>query len=438
MRRRTLLQAALAGGAGGLLSGPAVPVSAQQTGPMTGPLPSPLIPGAAPPAADDEAGWAAVAAAYPARLQTGVINLEYGAFGQMPLAIQAAYERYTAKVNQEGATFVRRDFVGYYQTLRQRIAAMVHADAGEIVITRNATESLQAVIGGYARLKPGDAVLMSDHDYDSARMAASWLERRRGVTVISIDLPHPPTYQTLIDAYDQALAAHPTVRLMLLTHLSHRDGLRQPVREIVAMARRRGVDVVVDSAQAWGQGPVDVHGDGVDFAVFNLHKWIGAPLGVGALYIRKDRIADIEPFMGEEPSERDPILGRVHTGMANFAAQMAAIDALDFHQALGTPIIGARLRHLRDLWALPARNLPKIEVLTPDDPRLCAGMTSFRVKGQTTPAANTALAAHLLEKHGLFTVVRTGLAGGACLRVTPGFSTTPADMARLVEALKEI
>ncbi|TWB16946.1 selenocysteine lyase/cysteine desulfurase [Nitrospirillum amazonense] len=437
MHRRTLLQAALAGGAGGLLSGSAVPVFAQSS-PVPGPLPSPLAPGVAPPAADDEAGWAAVAAAYPARLQTGIINLEYGAFGQMPLAIQAAYERYTAKVNQEGATFVRRDFVGYYQTLRQRIAAMVHADAGEIVITRNATESLQAVIGGYARLKPGDAVLMSDHDYDSARMAASWLERRRGVTVISIDLPYPATHQNLIDAYDQALAAHPQVRLMLLTHLSHRDGLRQPVREIVAMARRRGVDVVVDSAQAWGQGLVDVHGDGVDFAVFNLHKWIGAPLGVGALYIRKDRIADIEPFMGEEPSERDPILGRVHTGMANFAAQMAAIDALDFHQALGTPIIGARLRHLRDLWALPARELPKIEVLAPDDPRLSAGMTSFRVKGQTTPAANTALAARLLERHGLFTVVRTGLAGGACLRVTPGFSTTPDDMARLVQALREV
>ncbi|WP_044561584.1 aminotransferase class V-fold PLP-dependent enzyme [Azospirillum sp. B4] len=433
MRRRTLLQAALAGGAGALLSGSAVPVSAQP-----GPLPSPLAPGATPPVADDEAGWTAVAAAYPARLQTGIINLEYGAFGQMPLAVQAAYERYTAKVNQEGATFVRRDFVPYYQALRQRIAAMVHADAAEIVITRNATESLQAVIGGYARLKPGDAVLMSDHDYDSARMAMSWLERRRGVDVISIGLPYPATYQGLIDAYDQALAAHPNVRLMLLTHLSHRDGLRQPVREIVALARRRGVDVVVDSAQAWGQGPVDLKGDGVDFAVFNLHKWIGAPLGVGALYIAKDRIADVEPFMGEEPSERDPILARVHTGMANFAAQMAAIDALDFHQALGTPVVGARLRHLRDLWALPARDLARIEVLTPDDPRLCAGMTSFRVKGRTSPADNAALAAQLLEKHGIFTVVRTGLAGGACLRVTPGFSTTPDDMAALVGALKTI
>ncbi|MBB6254066.1 aminotransferase class V-fold PLP-dependent enzyme [Nitrospirillum iridis] len=433
MRRRTLLRAALAGGASGLLAGSTLPVAARP-----GPLPSPLAPGAAPPGPEDEAGWQAIAAAYPTRLSSGVINLEFGAFGQMPLAVQAAYERYTAKVNQEGATFVRRDFVGYYQALRQRIAAMVQADPGEIVITRNATESLQAVIGGYARLRPGDAVLMSDHDYDSARMALSWLERRRGVTVISVDLPYPATYQGLIDAYDQALAAHPNVRLMLLTHLSHRDGLRQPVREIVALARGRGVDVVVDSAQAWGQGLVDLHGDGVDFAVFNLHKWIGAPLGVGALYIAKARIADIEPFMGEEPSERDPILGRVHTGMANFAAQMAAVDALDFHNALGSSVCGARLRHLRDLWALPARDMGKIEVLTPDDPRLCAGMTSFRVKGQTTPSANTALAAQLLEKHGLFTVMRTGLAGGACLRVTPGFSTTPEDMGTLVEALKAI
>ncbi len=387
---------------------------------------------------DDEAAWQTVASAYPARPDTGIINLEFGAFGQMPKVVQAAFDTYVRRVNAEGAYFTRRDFALFYQGLRQRIAGMLNADPSEIAITRNATESLLALIGGYGQLKAGDAVLMSDHDYDSMQTGMQWLKARRGVDVVNIDLPNPATYQNLIDAYAHALKANPKVRLMLLTHVCHRNGLRLPVREIIALARTRGVDVIVDSAHAWGQGSVDVHAEGFDFAGFNLHKWLGAPLGVGAVYIRKERIADIEPYMGQAESAKDPISSRVHTGTANFAAQMAACDALDFHKALGSDVCGARFRYLRDLWAKPARELGSVEILTPDDPRLCAGITSFRLKGQTSPEANAALAKRLLDEAKIFTVMRTDLASGACVRVTPGYSTTPQDMAALLAVLKRL
>ncbi len=387
---------------------------------------------------DNEAAWQAIAQAYPARPGNGVINLEFGAFGQMPKVVQAAFDTYARQVNAEGAYFTRRGFFPYYRGLRQRIAAMLNADPLEIAITRNATESMLSLIGGYARLKAGDAVLMSDHDYDSMQTGLAWLKARRGVDVIVINLPQPATWQNLIDTYDQALKTHPNVRMMLLTHVCHRNGLRLPVREIVAAARARGVDVLVDSAHAWGQGAVDVKAGGFDFAGFNLHKWLGAPLGVGAVYIRRDRIADIEPYMGQVESAADPISSRVHTGTVNFAAQMAACDALDFHKSLGSDVCGARFKYLRDLWAIPARALGSVEILTPDDPRLCAGMTSFRLKGQTSPEANAALAKRLLDEAGIFTVMRTDLASGACVRVTPGYSTTPQDMAALSAALRRL
>ncbi|MBP2161274.1 MULTISPECIES: aminotransferase class V-fold PLP-dependent enzyme [Asticcacaulis] len=386
-------------------------------------------------AADTATGWDKVAALFPPR-NNEVINLEFGAFGQAPRAVMMKFGFYSAAVNERGAYFTRRDFYPYYQKLRQKIAAALNADPAEIAITRNATEALQALIGGYSRLKPGDAVLMSDHDYDSMRTAMAWLKERRGVDVIDIGLPHPATHQGLIDAYEQALVANPKVRLILLTHISHRDGLRLPVREIIAMARARGVDAIVDSAHAWGQSIVDVKAEGFDFAGFNLHKWIGAPLGVGAVYIRKDRIGDIDPYMGEAVSERDPVSARVHTGTANFAAQMAASDALDVHAAIGPDACEQRFRYLRSLWAEPARELPHVDILTPADPRLHAGITSFRLKSAPTPEAHAACVKTLLEKHRIFTVARTGLAGGACIRVTPGFTTTEADMTALLGALQ--
>ncbi|MFP1132637.1 aminotransferase class V-fold PLP-dependent enzyme [Asticcacaulis sp. W401b] len=385
----------------------------------------------------DEAGWARMAEAFPARPQ-GLINLEYGAFGQMPRAVEAAFARYTAQVNQEGAAFTRRGFIPYYLKLRQTIATALNADASEIALTRNATEALQALISGYNRLKPGDAVLMADHDYDSMQTAMQWLKTRRGVEVVRLALPHPATYQNLIDAYEQALKANTAIRMMLLTPVGHRSGLRLPVREIIAMAKARGVDAIVDSAHAWGQSPVDVRAEGFEFAGFNLHKWIGAPVGVGALFIRKDRVEAIDPYMGESVNPRDPVTARVHTGTANFAAQMAAIDALELHTKLGSAAVEARLRYLRDRWAEPARDLKTIDILTPVDPRLHIGITSLRLKADPSPEAHAALAKRLLDAHGLFTVTRTGLDGGACLRVTPGYSSTPADMVRLLTALTRL
>jgi isopenicillin-N epimerase len=101
-----------------------------------------------------------------------------------------------------------------------------------------------------------------------------------------------------------------------------------PIKEIVAMARARCVDAIVDSAHAWGQIDFNVRDLGFDFAGFNLHKWMGAPLGVGVLYIRKQRIADIDVFMASEEYGTEDVRARVHSGTSNFAAFLTVpVDA---------------------------------------------------------------------------------------------------------------
>ena len=95
------------------------------------------------------------------------------------------------------------------------------------------------------------------------------------------------------------------------------------------------------------------------------------------------------------------------------------------------------LRYLRSLWTGPAREAG-FEVLTPEDPSLHAGITSFRAAGQTGAQENAALAARLLDEHNIFTVHRTGIASGACVRVTPGVFTSPDDVRALAEALPRL
>ncbi|TPG52165.1 aminotransferase class V-fold PLP-dependent enzyme [Sphingomonas glacialis] len=384
--------------------------------------------------ADDEAYWATVAAHYD--VTSEVIQLENGNWGIMARPVLAAYERAVERVNRENSFYSRRAMGADLHAVRVRVAAALGVGADEIALTRNATEALQALIDGYNRLRPGDAVLYADLDYDSMQGCFAGLRARRGVDVVKIALPEPATWQGLIDAYAQAFDANPKVRLVLLTHLSHRTGLVVPVREIVAMARARGIDAIVDAAHSWGQLDFEFPELGVDFAGFNLHKWMGAPLGVGVMYLRKTRVRDIDPDPANGIGDPDDVQARVHTGTGDYAAQLTVPDALAFQEAIGAAPRDARLRLLRDRWAEPLRAVKSVQILTPADPRLHGGITSFRFTGKVSPADNSAIAKRLLDDFRIFTVHRTGVAAGSCVRVTPALFTTPQQIDALIMAIR--
>jgi selenocysteine lyase/cysteine desulfurase len=84
------------------------------------------------------------------------------------------------------------------------------------------------------------------------------------------------------------------------------------------------------------------------------------------------------------------------------------------------------------------RELPQLQVLTPDDARLSGGITSIRLKGKTTRDDNLRLAARLREEFGIFTVRRGGVAAGDCVRISPAVFTSAADVDRLVQALRAV
>ncbi|MDZ3832324.1 MAG: aminotransferase class V-fold PLP-dependent enzyme [Sphingopyxis sp.] len=388
------------------------------------------------PRPDDEPYWAAVAAQYD--VVPDIIQLENGNWGMMARPVLEQYEAIVRRVNRATSYYARRGLGPDLMAVQRRVAAKLGVSPDEIAFTRNATEALKALIGGYNRLRSGDAVLYADLDYDSMQACCEALKARRGVEIVRIALPEPATYQGLIDCYAAALDANPRIRLLLLTHLSHRTGLALPVREIVTMARARGVDAIVDAAHSWGQLDFTLPDLDADFVGLNLHKWIGAPLGVGALYIRKDKIDLIDPDSANAPPFPSAARSRVHTGTLDFAAQLSVPAALDFQDAIGDAARAARLRHLRDLWAEPLRDRPGIEILTPSDPRLYGGISSFRLAGRTTVEDNAAIAHHLLDRYRIFSVHRPGPARGACVRITPALFNGAADIGRLLAALTDM
>jgi selenocysteine lyase/cysteine desulfurase len=211
-----------------------------------------------------------------------------------------------------------------------------------------------------------------------------------------------------------------------------------PINEIAELARKRGADVIVDAAHSWGQMDFRISDLKADFAAVNLHKWIGAPIGVGVMYIRKERLHDIDPYLGERGPHENDISSRVHTGTTSFANVLTVPAAIDLHERIGVKNKETRLRALRDRWVQSIGDHPGIEILTPQDARLYAGITSFRFKGKTTKADNVAISRRLADEHGVLTIFREGPAKGCCVRATPACYTTFADVDKLASALRKM
>jgi len=371
-----------------------------------------------------------------------IANLENAYWNVMAKPVAEEYFRKLSYVNRRNVPFVRgvipsESLPAELEKVRTSVARLINADVSEIALTRCGTESLQDLISGYNRLKPGDSIVFADLDYDSMQNTMLFLKERRGVEAATFSLPEPATTDSILTAYEDVLRKTPRARLMLVTHLCHRTGLVNPVKEIIALARKHGVDCILDTAQAVGQMHVDMQEIDADFAGFSLHKWVGAPLGTGAVYIRKGRLADIDICLGNREDPSDDIASRIYSGTYNFGAMLTIPAAIDFHNKLTVERKRARLQFMRNYWVSHVREVEGIEILTPDDPERYGATTSFRLKGMRTFEQAKKAQEVFLRKYNVLTVARKGITKGAAVRVTPALYNTTAELDGLVVAIKE-
>ena len=346
------------------------------------------LPLSAPPGVDpeklarDERFWGRVAGTF--RVSREFTNLENGYYGIMPNPVFREYDRQSRGLNELTSYLLRGSYrKTEYLNARARVADVAGVPPEEIALTRCGTEALQNLIAGYNRLRPGDAVMYCSLDYHSAIYAMNWLKDRRGVDVISFEIPEPHTRQAILDAYAHQLRSNPKVKLLLLTHMNNRTGLVCPIPELVAMAREHSVDVIVDAGHSFGHLDFRLPDLGADFVACCLHKWTHAPLGSGFLHIRRERIADIDPCFQDQSYPADDIRSRVHSGTMDIAPLLTLPVALDLHSAIGVANKQARLRYLRDRWVHQVKHIDNIEILTPEDRTLYGAITAFRVHGRT-------------------------------------------------------
>ncbi len=203
------------------------------------------------------------------------------------------------------------------------------------------------------------------------------------------------------------------------------------------IAKGRGVDVVLDSAQALSQLPFTAEETGADFIGFSLHKWLAAPLGTGGIYIRKERLTDIPPWLGNRIFDESDVCARIRSVTVDFASRLTVPKAIEAHQAIGPERKLAHLKALRNSWVERARDMSGVEVLLPDEANNHGAITSFRLPNMRGLAATKRAQQIFLSKYGVLVVAKTGLQSGPVLRVTPALFNTRAELDRLVLAIQD-
>jgi cysteine desulfurase/selenocysteine lyase len=319
-----------------------------------------------------------------------LVYLDNAATAQKPRVVidtlSRFYEHDNANVHR-GLHALSNRATDAFEGARTRVAKFINAaDSAEVIFTRGTTESINLVAAswGGANLKKGDVILLTEMEHHSNLVPWQLIAARTGATLRYVPVLGANAEGGLDLAVLDSLLT-PEVKLFAFTHISNSLGTINPVVELCARARARGIVTVIDGAQSIGHMPVDVRAIDCDFFAFSGHKMAGVT-GIGALYGRRALLDAMPPYQGGGgmisnvdffTSRWKPSPERFEAGTPNFADAVALGAACDYLDGLGREQIA---KHDAELAALAYRKLatlPGIRLLGPTDPALRSGLVSF-------------------------------------------------------------
>ncbi len=377
-----------------------------------------------------------------------LVYLDNGASAQKPRAVIDAvtrgYAEDYANVHR-GLHYLSNLSTEKYEAVRGKVQRFLNAGSeDEIVFTSGTTEAINLVSYGWAapRMEPGDEIVLTVMEHHANIVPWHFLRERQGVVLkwVDVDSRGDLDPKAVIDAIG------PRTKLVAVTHMSNVLGTHVDVEAICAGAHAKGVPVLVDGSQGAVHGPVDVQQLDCDFYAITGHKLYG-PSGSGALYAKRERLAEMQPFMGggdmirevgkDAVSYNDPPM-KFEAGTPGIVQQIGMGAALDYLMDLGMENVAAHEAGLRD-YAM--ERLGGLNWLNMQGTSATKGaIFSFTLEG----AAHAHDISTVLDKKGV--AVRAGhhcaqplmahMGVNATCRASFGLYNTRAEVDALVDALE--
>jgi selenocysteine lyase/cysteine desulfurase len=377
--------------------------------------------------AKDEDFWTGIRNQY--LLKPDYINLENGYYNFLPQPILNKFIEHVKEVNYQGSYYMRTVQWDNKNKIAARLAGIAGCLAEELVITRNTTESLDLVIGGFD-WKAGDEAIMAVQDYGAMLDMFEQIQNRYGVVNIKLSVPnHPKNDEEIVNLY--ASAVTPKTKVIFVSHMINITGQVLPIRKICDMAHAKGVQVIVDGAHAFAHIKFRIDELDCDYYAAALHKWLSTPLGAGLLYVKKNNVKNLWPLLADGEKDMNKINRLNHIGTHPVHTDLTINDCMDYYEMIGAERKEARMYFLQNYWTSKVRNLPKIIINTPADASRSCGIANVGIEG-ILPAD---LAKRLMTEHKVFTVAIDYANVHGC-RITPNIYTTTKELDEFVKVLK--
>lgn len=382
-------------------------------------------------------------------LDPALTFLNHGSYGSVPAAAAEAHAALRARCERDPVRFFKADLEGLLDGVRNALGGFLNCRPADLALVPNATIALAAILAA-TPLKPGDEILITDHEYQSLLNELERVCANTGARVVQAKIPFPGTTpEAAVDSFISAIT--PRTRLAFISHVTSASALVLPVTEIVREFNRRGLDIVVDGAHTPGQLPVDIRGLNPTYFVGSGHKWLCGPKGSAFLYVRADRQAGFRSLWLSSRAHKDrPGRARFlrdfdYHGTADYTPILALPHSID---AVGSMLPGgwpAVLRHNQSL-VLKGRDLVCAALgIEPPAPDSMLGAMASLPLPEPAPAIadrptcyDDALQDELMTRHRIQVPIwRLNAGNQRIVRLSAHLYNTPDHYERLAGALVE-
>jgi len=378
-----------------------------------------------------------------------LVYLDSAASAQKPRQVidsmRSVMEQDYANVHR-GVHFLSQRCTDLFEAARDKVAAFVNAPSSDdIVFTRGATEAINLVAASWGRkfVGAGDEIVISHIEHHSNIVPWQLLAEEKGARIRVVPVDDDGNID--VDAYAALLG--PRTKLVAMTHIANSIGTVAPVAEIIALARAKGVPVLIDGCQAAPHLTLDMRKLDPDFYVFSGHKVYG-PTGIGVLYGRAELLAKMPPYQGGgemietvtlEKSTFKPPPHRFEAGTPAIVETIGLGAAIDYVRSIGLEAIHA---HECDLMGYATERLcaiPGLRIV--GNARDKASIVSF-----TLDSAHSHDVATIIDRAGV--AVRAGhhcaqptmdrFGVSATSRASFGMYNTRGEVDALVDAIEQV